>query len=160
MTKKILSCFFIGHRDAPESLLPLLTDAVERHTIDYGVYSFVTGHYGAFDRMAASAVIAAKKRHENVMLQMLIPYHPAANPIEPRSGFDGTFYPPGMEKVPHRAAILRANEYMIRTSTHLIAYCCYDFSNTYKLLEIAKRRENGASLRIENLADAIRFVGR
>ena len=47
------TCFLIGHHDAPESLLPLLIDTVERHVVDYGVTVFTVGHYGAFDRLAA-----------------------------------------------------------------------------------------------------------
>ena len=44
---------------------------------------------------------------------MLIPYHPAERPVETPPGFDGTFYPPGIESVPRRYAIVRANRYMV-----------------------------------------------
>lgn len=53
------SCFFIGHREASEDILPELTEAVKRHTADYGVTEFIVGSYGGFDRMAAKAVISA-----------------------------------------------------------------------------------------------------
>ena len=33
--------------------------------------------------------------------------------MEPPQGFDNTFYPPGMEKVPRKLAIVRANRYMV-----------------------------------------------
>lgn len=56
-------CFFIGHREAGEGLLPTLTAAVERHITEYGVTSFMVGRYGNFDKLAARAVIDAKKRH-------------------------------------------------------------------------------------------------
>lgn len=74
------SCFFIGHRDAPSSVLTSLTAAVEQHITNYGVTDFVVGHYGAFDRLAARAVIDAKKRHPKVTLTLLLPYHPADRP--------------------------------------------------------------------------------
>lgn len=55
------TCFFIGHRNTPESVfLPLLA-AVERHITEYGVTDFVVGHYGRFDSLAAQAVVEAKK---------------------------------------------------------------------------------------------------
>lgn len=54
------TCFFIGHRDTPESIQPQLDAAVERHIVEYGVTDFVVGHYGAFDRMAARAVRESK----------------------------------------------------------------------------------------------------
>ena len=31
------TCFFIGHRDAPDSLAPVLDALVERHITEYGV---------------------------------------------------------------------------------------------------------------------------
>lgn len=31
------TCFFIGHREAPDSLLPHLSAEIERHITEYGV---------------------------------------------------------------------------------------------------------------------------
>lgn len=70
-------CFFIGHREAPESVYPELAQTVEQ-LIGQGVTDFYVGHYGNFDRLAARAVIAAKQQHPEVRLTMLLPYHPAA----------------------------------------------------------------------------------
>jgi len=109
----VKTCFFIGHREASSEVLPALTEAVAQHIVEYGVTEFIVGNYGGFDRMAAKAVIAAKKTFPNLVLSMLIPYHPAERPIEPPHGFDNTFYPPGMEKVPRKLAIVRANRYMV-----------------------------------------------
>ena len=44
-------CFFIGHREAGSELIPALTEAVERHITEYGVTSFIVGHYGNFDKL-------------------------------------------------------------------------------------------------------------
>lgn len=70
------TCFFIGHRNAPETLRPLLYAAVERHITEYGVREFVVGHYGNFDAMALGAVRKAKERHPKVTLTLLLPYYP------------------------------------------------------------------------------------
>lgn len=131
------SCFFIGHADASPKIFPALVEAVEKHIAELGVTEFTVGYYGGFDRMAAKAVIAAKSRHPGITLYLLLPYHPAERPIEAPSGFDGTFYPPGMEKVPHRSAILRANQYMVTHADHLIAYAWHPASNARNLLEYA-----------------------
>lgn len=45
-------CFFIGHREAGDELLPALTAAVERHITEYSVTSFMVGRYGNFDKLA------------------------------------------------------------------------------------------------------------
>ena len=70
-------CFFIGHREAPETILSPLFSAVERHIVEYHVNEFVVGHYGSFDRFAQKAVTDAKKRFPDVTLTILLPYHPS-----------------------------------------------------------------------------------
>lgn len=71
--------------------------------------------YGRFDGMAAHSVKAAKKRHPEVTINLLLPHHPYDRPIPTPPGFDGSFYPPGMETVPKRVAIVWANRYMVDT---------------------------------------------
>ena len=137
---KCKSCFFIGHREADPEILPALGDAIEKHILEYGVTEFIVGHYGGFGRLAARAVISAKKCHPEIRLLMLIPYHPAERPVETPPGFDGTFYPPGMESVPRRYAIVRANRYMIDHVDYLIADVWHTASNAWNLLEYVRRR--------------------
>lgn len=135
------SCFFIGHREASVEVFPALMETVERHILEYGVTEFIVGNYGGFDRMAAKAVIAAKKQFPEVTLSMLIPYHPAERPVARPPEFDNTFYPPGMEKVPRRLAIIRANRYMVDHVDYMIAYVWHPASNARELLEYARKRE-------------------
>ena len=148
-------CFFIGHMEAGDELLPALTAAVERHITEYGVTSFMVGRYGNFDKMAARVVIDAKKRHPEVTLTLLLPYHPFDRPIPVPVGFDGTFYPPGMETVPKRAAIIKANYYMADHSSHLIAYAWHPASNARDLVEYAQTREKKGKIHVENLAGKV-----
>lgn len=135
------TCFFIGHREAFIEIQPALTEAVEQHIMDFGVTEFIVGQYGGFDRMAAKTVIAAKELHPEITLSMLIPYHPAERFVELPHGFDNTFYPPGMEKVPRRIAIVRANRYVVDHVDYLIAYVWHPASNARDLLEYAQKRE-------------------
>ncbi|MBM6721560.1 hypothetical protein [Pseudoflavonifractor phocaeensis] len=150
MQKK--TCFFIGHREAPDSILPTLIDEVERHITGYGVNSFVVGHYGQFDALAGQAVIEAKKRHPGVSLFMLLPYQTYGRSATPPEGFDNTFYPFGTERVPKRAAIPKANQYMVDHSDFLIAYVWHAASNSRKILEAALKRQERGLMRVTNLA--------
>ena len=145
------TCFFIGHRETGDELIPALTAAVERHITEYGVTSFIVGRYGNFDKLAARVVIDAKKRHPEVTLTLLLPYHPFDRPTPTPKGFDGTFYPPGMETVPKRVAIIRANRYMVEHSTHLIAYAWHPASNARALVEHARIWGRKGKIHIENL---------
>ena len=135
------TCILIGHREAPDSLLSILDAEVERHITAYGVTDFVVGRYGRFDGIAARCVKAAKKRHTEVTLTLLLPYHPYDRPTPTPPGFDGTFYPPGMETVPKRAAIVRANRYMVEHSDYPIAYVRHSVSNAWDFVEYGQKRE-------------------
>lgn len=147
------TCFFIGHREAGDSINPLLQEAIERHIVECGVDEFIVGHYGTFDRMAAATVRKLKTRYPHIRLTLLLPYHPASDQPPEASEFDGCLYPRGMESVPKRFCILRANQYMISNSDYLIAYVWQPASNARNLLEYAQRRERQGKLKIENLAD-------
>ena len=135
------SCFFIGHREASSDIFPALSEAVEQHIVKYGVTEFIVGNYGRFDHMAAKAVIEAKNRHPEITLSMLIPYHPAAQPVAPPQGFDNTLFPPDMEKVPRRLAIVRANRYIVDHVDYLIAFAWHPASNARNLVDYANKRE-------------------
>ena len=147
------SCFFIGHREASSEVLPALAEAVEMHITENGVTEFIVGNYGGFDHMAAKAVIAAKEQHPDITLSMLIPYHPAERPVETPQGFDNTFYPPGMEKVPRKLAIVRANRYMVDHSSRCVCFLYSLRGGTMSTVQYAAQKQ----LPIENLAmDLIR----
>ena len=146
------SCFFIGHREADERLLQSLLKTIERLITEEGVSFFYVGHYGGFDRIAASAVKKAKEKYPGISLILVLPYHPAECPIEIPFGFDSTYYPEGLEKVPKRYAIARVNRIMIDTVDWLVAYVQHGASNSRALLECAKRREMEGLIQIENLA--------
>ena len=146
------SCFFIGHREASQEIVPALEEAIEKHIVDYGVTEFIVGNYGGFDHLAANAVIRAKQCHPQITLSLLLPYHPAERPIEKPEGFDNTYYPEGMEKVPRKLAIVRANRYVVDHVDYLIAYAWHPASNARELVEYAQRREKQGKIVVTLLA--------
>ena len=144
-------CFFIGHRDAPEEVRVPLAAAIEQHITTFGVAQFVVGHYGQFDWMAAQEVAKAKLSHPDVKLTMLLPYHPAQHSMELPDGFDDSFYPFEAERIPKKAAIIRANRYMVGHSDYLIAYVAHTASNARNLLEYAQKYKRKIPLVITEL---------
>lgn len=129
-------------------MLPALHKAVETHIAEYGAKEFIVGHYGGFDRLAITALRDAKERHPAITLMLLLPYHPAERPIETPEGFDNTYYPPGMEKVPRQLAIVRANRYVVDRVDYLIAYAWHELSNAFELVEYAKSRERRGLIKV------------
>lgn len=135
------SCFFIGHRETSSELFPILRQTIEIHISEYGVTEFIVGGYGGFDQLAARAVISLKQKYPQITLSLLTPYHPAERPVETPPEMDNTYYPPGMENVPRKLAIVRANRYMVDHVDYLIAYVWHPASNARELIEYARKRE-------------------
>ena len=152
------SCFFIGHREVSENIASLLSESIERHITELGVTEFIVGGYGAFDRIVARQLAVAKELHPEINIMLLTPYHPSERKIRLPEGFELTYYPPGMENVPRRLAIVRANRYMIEHSDYLIAYVWQAASNARDLFEYAKKLEKKGRIKIENLACKFNMV--
>ena len=147
------SCFFIGHREANERLLPRLGSEIERLITEEQVRYFYIGRYGGFDGIAAAAVKKAKKKYPDITLMLVLPYHPAERPIKKPPGYDGTYYPEGLEKTPRPFAIVKANQLMVDSCQWLVCYVRHYASNSRNLLEYAQRREKKGLIQITNLAE-------
>ena len=146
------SCFFIGHRDADERLLPRLELVIDRLIREEGVLYFYVGGYGGFDRVATVAVRRMKQKHPDITLMLVLPYHPAERPTEAPDGFDGTYHPDGLESTPKRYAIVRANKIMVDTCDWLVCYVRHGASNSRKLLDYAEHLNNMGLIQIVNVA--------
>ena len=147
------SCFFIGHRDADERLLPRLELVVDRLIREEGVHYFYVGGYGGFDRLAVAAVSRMKQKHPDITLMLVLPYHPAERPTEAPEGFDRTYHPDGLESTPKRYAIVRANRIMVGACDWLVCYVRHGASNSRKLLEYAQRRAAKGLIQIESIGE-------
>ena len=148
------SCFFIGHREADERLLPRLELTIERLIAEENVRYFYVGGYGGFDRIAAAVVKRAKQKCPDITLMLVLPYHPAERPTEAPAGFDGTYHPEGLENTPRRYAIVRTNRIMVDTCDWLVCYVCHGASNSRNLLEYARRREEKSLIQIINIRES------
>ena len=147
------SCFFIGHREADERLLPRLELTIERLIVEENVRYFYVGEYGGFDRIAAAAVKHAKQKYPDITLMLVLPYHPAEQSVPTPNGFDGTYHPEGLEKTPRRYAIVRTNQIMVYTCDWLVCYVRHGASNSRNLLEYARKRTKKCLLRITNICE-------
>jgi len=148
------NCFFMGHREADERLLPRLELTIERLIVEENVRYFYAGGYGGFDRIAAAAVKHAKQKHPDITLMLVLHYHPAERAVPTPSGYDGTYHPEGLENTPRRYAIVRTNQIMVDNSDWLVCYVRHGASNSRNLLEYARRREDKGLIQIINIAES------
>lgn len=135
-------CFLIGHRQTEEGLYRPLYTAIERHIVEKGVTEFWVGHHGGFDRLAARVLRDVKQRYPSIRLFLLLAYHPAVQAVALPAGFDGLFYPPGLETVPKRFAIVRANRYAVQHCRYLIAYVWQITGNSAALVRYARTKKD------------------
>ena len=148
------SCFFMGHREANERLLPRLELTIERLIAEENVRYFYVGGYGGFDRIAAVAVKRAKQKYPDITLMLVLPYHPAERAIPTPDGFDGTYHPDGLENTPRRYAIVRINQIMVDTCDWLVCYVRHGASNSRNLLEYAQHRKTKGRIQIVNIVES------
>ena len=148
------TCFFIGHRDAPESVQEKLNETVNRLVKEFRVTDFIVGHYGEFDRMAVRAVQQAVCLfpEKELNAEMLEPYF-----LDGQYGllphyFDGYYYPGGLETVPRRYCIEKANQLTLDQADFLVAYVVRDGGNAAKLLRRARKMEKKGYMKVINLA--------
>lgn len=149
----IRTCFLMGHRDVTEDVLPDLRREIERHITEYGVTEFVVGNKGAFDRLATKVLRELRIIYPGISVVLLLPYYPAVRQVDLSDSYDSTFYPPGMESVPKRFAITRANRYMVDHADYMIVYCRAPASNTRNLLNYARKRGQMGLITVSNIAD-------
>ena len=131
------SCFLFGNADTPSSVISSLKSEIKRE-IEKGITTFYVGHRGNFDNMAISALLHEKRHNEEMELLLLTAYHPSEYKVSLPIGFDGTFYPEGMESTPRKFAIVEANKYMVRHTDSIICHVIYP-GNARKLLDYAQR---------------------
>ncbi len=144
----------MGHREADERLLPRLELVIERLIVEEDVRYFYVGGYGGFDRIAAAAVKRAKQKYTDTTLMLVLPYHPADRAVPTPIGFDGTYYPEGLETTPRSYAIVKANQIMVNNCDWLVCYVRHCASNSRNLLEYAEWRQKKGLIQIVNIGES------
>lgn len=149
------NCFFIGHRNTPETVYVPLLESIKRHITEWGVSEFYVGHYGAFDRMAARALCETKNQYPHIKNYLLLAYHPSIKRVELPKGFESTLFLDGQEKSLPRYAITNLNKHIIQKVDYLIAYSRTVTDGSHNLLHYAKAKEKKGLLVITNLATTL-----
>lgn len=129
---------FCGHGDEtyPDEIRKKLNDTIEE-LIRQGANEFLLGGYGNFDKIAATAVKAQKKKYPYIKSVLVVPYI--------NRGFDNELYDyseyPPLESTPKRFAILKRNEYMVNRSDIVIAYVSHSWGGAAKTFDYALRKK-------------------
>ena len=95
----------------------------------------LAAYFGAAQEHIGNYRNMVQEKYPEVVLTLLLAYHPGEKKVELPEGFDGSLYPEGQETVPKRLAIVRANQYAVKHSGYLIAYAWQPGSNARKVVE-------------------------
>ena len=138
-------CTFFGHHDCPDTVKPLLMQAI-RDRIEAGTRLFYVGTHGRFDALALSCLRSMKRECPEIGYAVVLAYFPH----DPNVYLPGeTLLPDGIERVPERYAVDYRNRWMVERADAVIAFVSRPFGGAAKYLNRAKRK--GAA--VVNLAD-------
>lgn len=132
-----MNCTFFGHRDSPDQIYELLKHTLNKIIACEGADTFYVGNNGNFDFMCQKALSEVYRDYPHIRYTILLS---RINEIALNNEQQNTEFPEALERVPYRYAISRRNDIMIKRSDILIAFVNNKFSNSYKLVEKARRR--------------------
>lgn len=137
MIMKEKTAVFIGHND----ITGLNTKLLEQTIIDLiqkEITTFISGGMGGFDRTAAKMIYDLKKYYPQIKNYLIIPY--LNFNIFDRSLFDEIIFPEKLEIIPHKAAIIVRNRYMIEISGTAICFVQYKVGGAAKSFDYAEKQ--------------------
>lgn len=127
-------CTFFGHRDCPESIQPMLHNALKT-LIEHEVYTFYVGNQGNFDAMVRTELNTLTQQYPHIQYSVVLAYMPNNNLEVPSSH---TLLPEGIELVPPRFAIAWRNNWMLQRSQYVICYVDHIGSSSFTWLRKAQ----------------------
>lgn len=143
--------FFLGHKDAPATLFPELEREIKKCIDEENIKTFFVGNHGNFDLMCIEALKKWKVLNPEIQPYLLTPYYSPLSPIFLPHGFNGTYFPEGMERIPPKFAIPRLNHMMIKECDYLIAFLTHTTSPLYPIFQYALSQQKKNKLIIRNL---------
>lgn len=134
---QFMICTFLGHRDTPVSLKPVVKQSIVNLIENEKVETFYVGNHGAFDSMVASVLDEVCQQYDYVTYHVILAYLPTEKEKAPLAP---TIFPEGIETVPKRFAITFRNKWMIKSSDYVIAYVTHSWGGAAQHLEYARRQ--------------------
>lgn len=145
-----MTIVFFGHRDAPDSVRPILRQTVLNLIETEGVTHFLVGNEGNFDRMVHGVLEEISRKNSFLQYDIVLAYLPRDE--SPLMQMERTLYPEGLECVPKRFAISKRNLWMLERSDFAVCYVSTTVGNSYRLMETAIRKGKSV-LNLANLTE-------
>ena len=134
-----MTCTFIGHRDTPSTIKPILKNTIIDLIEKYSVNDFYVGNHGDFDSMVLSTLKEVLEIFPNISYTVVLAYIPQNKDIY--ADYSHTIYPDILENTPPKFAIKKRNYWMLEKSDFLVCYVCNKLTNAYDYLEVAQKKK-------------------
>ncbi|MBR4888545.1 MAG: hypothetical protein IKU17_05320 [Clostridia bacterium] len=131
-------CTFFGHRDAPESIEPVLHDTLLRLIQQENADDFYVGSQGGFDSMVMRVLKKLRVEYPHIRCTVILAYMPLR--LGMREGLE-TIFPDGLERVPQRFAVDRRNRWMIDRADCVVTYVERTVGGAAKYKHLAEQKQ-------------------
>jgi len=140
-------CTFIGHRDTPSEVEPILKRVLRELIEDRNATDFYVGTHGKFDYMSLAVLKELKNEYPHIRYTRVLAYIPKID--DGYSDYSNTIYPDGLENIPPRFAIIKRNKWMIEKSDYVVCYVENSLGNAYEFMSLALKKKK----KVINLKD-------
>lgn len=132
---------FIGHRDAPDNIYPLVKATVINLIENHNANTFYIGTHGNFDKIAHSVMKEVSANYNGLTIYTVLAYMPQKTKQSLLSVFE-TILPEDVATSIPKFAISKRNIWMINNSDTVIAYVKRGYGGAVKArnLAIAKNK--------------------
>ncbi len=125
-------CTFLGHRECPESIKPVLHDTIRNLILFHDVDIFYVGNQGQFDAFTRSVLHDLSKDYPHVRYAVVLAYMP--KDAEDQAD---TMFPEGIEMIHPRYAITWRNNWMLREADFVVTYITHTWGGAYQFAKKA-----------------------
>lgn len=133
----MLFCTFFGHRDAPNTIEPILRSALVRLIENEGVENFYVGNEGRFDRLVINVLKKLREAYPHIKCTVVLAYMPQKKATEKEEL--PTILADGCELAPPKFAIDRRNRWMLQKSAYVVTYVTHITGGAAKFKNMAVR---------------------
>lgn len=134
-----MTCTFFGHRDAPDTIKPILREKIIDLIENRGVELFYVGNQGAFDRTAIGVLRGLKEEYPQIKYYVVLAYVPHNKERLGLKDGDSTIYPECLDKTPPKYAIIKRNNWMLEKSDYAITYVTHITNGAYEFKHLAEK---------------------
>lgn len=127
---------FFGHSDTPESLKPVIKEAINKLIIEKSAKIFYVVNQGNFDRKVICTLSELKTIHPTIEHYIVLAYLPENN-----HAYDSpSLFPEKVAMAPKRFAIAKRNDWMLDNSDTVVTYVKYSTGGAAKYKEKAEKK--------------------